>query len=282
MAQDLDLSIPEVWSRTTETKYRKKTVMANIVSRQYQKDAKFGDTIHVQRPNDLQMLDYNRNEPLTRQALSITDDTLLINQAKQIYFTVDKLDQRQTHHGNLLSLWSEEAAVAARNTVDAHLLGRYTDALAGNVMGSSSSPEAVSASNIYDYFVDMAKLLDDNDVPDSMRHAVMPPSLKALIAKSPELRDRGTAMVDDTIRNGYVGNFGGFKCHVTTNMTAVNSAYPVMFFVPEFIEFVEQVNETEMEEPNGWYANALKMIKLYGSKTFLPEAGGVLWISSSL
>lgn len=282
MAQDLDLSIPEVWSRTTEMKYRKQTVMANIVSRQYQKDAKFGDTIHVQRPNDLTMNDYVRNEPLTRQELVMTDDTLLINQAKSLYFTVDKLDQRQTHHGNLLQLWSEEAAVAARNTVDAHLLGRYTDALAGNVMGTSSAPEAVSASNVYDYFVDMGKQLDDNDVVEGERHAVVSPAIKALIAKSPELRDRGTALVDDTIRNGYVGNFGGFKCHVSTNFTAVNGSYPLMFFVPGFIEFVEQVNETEMENPHGWYAEALKMIKLYGSKTFNPEAGGVLWVDASL
>lgn len=282
MAQDLDLSIPEVWSRQTEMKYRKQTVMANLVSRQYQKDAQFGDTIHVQRANDLQMLDYNRNEPLTRQELNITDDTLLINQAKQCYFTVDKLDQRQSHHSNLLQIWSDEAAVAARNTVDAHLLGRYTDALAANIMGTSSTPQSVTASTIYGLFVDMGKNLDDNDVVEGERHAVISPAIKALIAKSPELTDRGTSMVDDVVRNGYVGNFGGFKCHVSTNFTAVDGAYPLMFFVPKFIEFVEQVNHTEMEEPHGYYAEALKMIKLYGSKTFNPEAGGVMWVDSTL
>lgn len=282
MAQDLNLAIPEVWSSVTETKYRKQTVMAPLVSRKYQKDAQFGDTIHVQRPGDLTMVDYVRNEPLSRQELTITDDTLLINQAKQLYFTVDKLDQRQSHHKNLLAMWSEEAAIAARNTVDAHLLGRYTDALPANVMGTSSSPEAVSASNIYNYFTDMSKTLNDNDVVNGERHAVISPAVRALIEKSPEMRDRGTSLVDTVVQNGYIGNFGGFKCHVSTNLTAVNGSYPLMFFVPGFIEFVEQVNVSEMEEPHGFYASALKMIKLYGSKTFNPEAGCVLWVSASL
>ena len=278
--QSLSNAIPEVWSKKTEKVYRNKSVMRGLVSTDYQADLVVGDTVHVQRPGQLEMYDYTRNNPLTLQEWTLTDDTLVIDQQKYAYFGVDRLTQKQSHHKDLLALEVNEAAIAMRDTVDAHLLAHYTDVLPANIIGSLGAPITLTADNIYDYICDQGELLDNQNVFDGERHMVVPPKISNLIRKSPELRDRGTQLVDEVIRNGYMGMYGGFKIHVTTNMAQVSGVYPLMFFVKEFIQFVEQENILEYENPSGYLIKAAKMAKLYGSKVFNPEAGALIYAAA--
>lgn len=279
-SQNLSAAIGEVYSQKTEKIYRTTTVMLPIVSQQYQSDLRFGDTVHVQRPGQLVTMDYTRNQPMTLQASSMTDDTLVIDQQKYIYHGVDDFDQAQSHHKDLLNMYAYEAADAMRITVDTHLLGHYTDALAANVQGSTGSPISLTADNLYDYFMEVHEDLDNQNV-EGERHAVLPPKFTNLIARSPELRERGTSLVDDVVRNGYVGNFAGFKIHKTTNMSQVSGTYPLMFFVKDFIQFVEQKSIVKAETPDGYLNKAMAIAKLYGSKVFNPEAGAVIYASAA-
>lgn len=272
-AQDLSLFNPEIWSQKTEKIFNKKVVMLPLVNRQFESDLTIGDTVHVQKPGNFTISQYTRNNPMTLQQATVTDDTLLINQQPYVYFAIDRLDKKQAKVP-LEALYQERAAIAMRDEVDTHLLGHYTDAL--STQGSAGSGITLNADNIYDYFCEVNEDLDDQNI-DGERHAVITPKYRKLITQSPELRDRGTEMVDANIRNGYMGKFAGFNIHVTTNMSAVSGTYPLMFFSKDFINFAEQLSVTEFENPSGYMVKACKMLKLYGSKVFNPEAGAVIY-----
>jgi hypothetical protein len=274
--QDLSAGISEIWSKKTEMIFDNICVMVPLVSRQFEKDAQLGDTVHVQKPGNFTTQDYVRNNPLELQQATLTDDTLLINQQKYIYFGVDNVDKRQSGL-DYMSIYTERAATALRNTVDARLLSHYTDALAANVQGSVGSPIVLSADNIFDYFCEAGEDLDNQSVIGGKRHAVIPPAIRKLITQSPEVRDRGTELVDTNVRNGFFGKFAGFEVHVTTNMARVSNTSPLLFFEQNFINMADQMTKTKLEQPDGYFIDAAAMLKVYGTKVFNPEAGAVIY-----
>jgi len=277
--QNLSNFIPEVWSKKLELIFDNKCVMKPLVSRKYEADASFGDTIHVQRVGDFTIQDYVRNSVMELEQSTVTDDTLIINQQKSHYFGVDRLDKRQSLV-SIMPEYVERQGVAMAETIDARLLSHYTDALAANVIGSTTAPETVNASNVYDLFVEMGERLDNQNIFDGPRAAVITPSIRSAILRSEELRKRGTVMVDETIKNGKIGTLAGFDLNITTNMAQVSGTYPLMFFHKEFIQYVEQYSQLVGEQPDGTFVDAMKMIKLYGSKVFNPECGGVIYAAA--
>lgn len=277
--QNLANFIPEVWSKKLEVIFDNKCVMKPLVSRKYEPDASFGDTIHVQRVGDFTIQDYVRNQVMEMEQSTVTDDTLLINQQKYHYFGVDRLDKRQSLV-SIMPEYVERQGVAIAETIDARLLSHYTDALAANVLGSTTAPETINASNVYDIFVEMGERLDNQNVFDGDRNAVIVPAVRSAILKSDQLTKRGTVMVDETIKNGKIGTFAGFNLHITTNMSQVSGTYPIMFFQKEFIQYVEQYSQLVGEQPDGTFVDAMKMIKLYGSKVFNPECGAVVYAAA--
>jgi len=278
--QDMSNFIPEIWSKKVQKKYDNICVMEKLVNTDYEGDIKQGgDTVHSQLIGDFTTQDYVRNAPKTLQQMTVTDDTLVINQQKYVYGGVDDLDERQSFV-NIQDQLADRAAVAMRNTVDTRLLSHYADAPAANTLGSLATPRVISPASIYDQFIEAGERLDVQNInPEAERHIVIPAEMRTVMLKSPELRDRSTDMVDETIMDGYVGKFGRFNVHVTTNMTKVSGVWPILFFTRDYISFAKQLTKSYVEKPSGYEIKAITTLYLYGSKVFSGQAraGGTIY-----
>jgi len=275
--------VPAIWSKKFIKLYDKLTVMQGLVNTDFEGDIQnFGDTVHVRQFGDVAINTYTRNGNITITDVSGTDNTLVIDQSKHFAFKVDDLDKAQSDI-NIMEGYLKRAAVGIRNTIDSRLLSHYVDAAPANVQGSTSLPTTLTPANVYDAFVDMATTFANaNQDPDMEMHAVVNPTVRAIILKSPELRDRSTTMVDESIKNGRVGKFGGFTVHVTTNYSAVNGTIPLLFFNRDFISFASQLNKIESVRQENSFADLVKGLYLYGSKVFATQsnAGGVIYVSN--
>ncbi len=283
MANNLDAFIPEIWSKKFIKLYDKLVVMKGLVNTDHEGEIKKGgDVVHVRQVGDVAVNTYTKNGTITITDVTASDNTLTIDQFKHFAFKVDDIDEAQSDVA-IMEKYMQRAAIAMRNTVDSRLLSHYADAAAANTLGSTGAPITLTPANVYDYFVDMATNFANANQDDSLQmNAVVNPAVRAVILKSPELRDRSTSMVDETIRNGSIGTFGGWKLFVTTNYSAVSGTIPLLFFNKDFISFAEQLTKMESVRQENSFASLVKGLNVYGSKVFTNQAnaGGVIYVTN--
>jgi hypothetical protein len=257
MPQTTGNFMPEVWSKKLQKIFDKQAVFASIVNRDFEGEIKnAGDTVQIRTFGDITINDYTRNSTIAYQDLSDPMDTLLIDQQKYFAFKLDDLDKAQANI-NILEGYAQRAAVAIRNVIDKRLHGHYTNVDAGNVLGTSGSPITLTTANVYGYMVDMAKLMDEADIPAEDRHLVVNPEVKALLLQSNAFL-RSTQLGDKVVANGAIGTLAGFQVHVSTNMNTVGSAVPLLALHRELITFASQVSKIEKVRPDNMFADAVK------------------------
>ncbi len=270
-----DAWIPEIWSKKLLKQIHNTSVMRALVNTDYQGEIKnAGDTVHARLPAPVTISPYVRETDISYEALTLTDTTFTIAQQKYYAFAIDDLDQAQMD----LNFWEKqtpEAAIAIRDVIDTRLLSHYANADANNVVGSTSAPITLTPENVYSWFVRMQRLLDDQKALPSQRRVVVPPLVKEMILASPQMSQRSTNMVDDTIENGWsIKNFAGFEVHVTTNMVPINNTYPIMFFTPRYITFAMQFQKDgEKIRLEKQFGTGVRGVYLYDSKVFTQYDG---------
>jgi len=251
-------------------------VMAPLVDRSVEADlATEGDTVHVQKFGDVTVSDYTVGTDFAATAVTLTDDTLVLDQQKAFHFTIDDIEDAESHL-NLLKGFTERAMISMAHAIDDRLLGHYADVDAGNIIGSDLLPETLTPNNIYDYFVDAGKLLDDDNIPDN-RFAVIDTATKAVILKSPDFI-KATATGDAVVRNGILGELAGFNVVVSNRIATVSGVNNLMFFHPELISLAVRIPPNRFKEYDveKQFGRGVKGLSLYGSKVFNPTAGVVL------
>ena len=264
--------IPEVWSKKLLKVFNKQVVMANLVNTDYEGDIKSaGDTVYVRTFGDVTINDYSRDMTITFETLSDPVQTMTIDQQKYFAFRVDDLDLAQSDV-DIMEGYTQRAAIAIRDVVDSYLLSlATTGADSSNVIGSST-PIALTKTNVYQKITELAELLDEDNIPAEERFLVIPPRIKTLLLQSEEFT-RATTLGDKVVQNGYIGNIAGFGVHVTTNMTAGSGGeWDVLALNRDFLSFASQVNQVERVRPFNMFADAVKGLYLYGGKVF-PSKG---------
>lgn len=273
--------IPEIWSKKLEKIFDKIVVMRKLVNTDWEGEIRnAGNTVHIRYFGNVTCNTYTREMTITFQTLGSNQDQLTIDQQQYWAFLVDDLDKAQSDV-SIMEGYASRAAIAIRNVIDTRLLGHYSDVPAGNVVGSAGAPIGITKDNLYDWLTHMGYLLDVANVSAEDRNFVFPPEIRKMMLQSPELRARGTIMVDETIKNGKIGTLAGFNLNVTTNMAQVSGAYPLMFFTRDFITFASQVSEVEKVRPYNMFVDAIKGLYLYGSKvpTSTNGSGALLYAS---
>jgi len=271
-----DNFIPEVWGKEILKSFSKNAVMAGLVNRDYEGDIKkFGDMVRIRSYGNVTVRDYTRDTAITYETLSDPMQNLLIDKQKYFAFRVDDLDMAQSDV-NIIEGYSEQAAIAVRDVIDAHLYGHYEDVPTGNIIGGPTGSIAVTKSTVYDYITVLSEMLDNQNVPQENRALIVNPKFKRVLMQS-DAFTRATSLGDDVIQNGLIGNIVGFKVHVSTNVpTLAGDVMPILACHKDFATFASQVVQVESIRPTDRFVQAVRGLYLYGSKVIRPEAGAVL------
>lgn len=274
--------VPEVYSGKLVEKFYKTTVFGEIASTDYEGEiAGFGSNVKIRTVPDITVADYVIGNGLTAVYPSSTAVTLSIDKAKSFAVALNLVDQRQSDI-DMADVFANEASIKLRIAADVDMLaaipasvsvdnhGRSAGADSDSIdLGDSTTPLSLTKTNIVDTLVDWGTVLDEQNVPDEGRWAVLPPWAIALIKKS-DLRIASLAGDGVSIlRNGKVGEIDRFTIYQSRNLLAQTTpglANYAMFGHSAGLTFASQIVECEMiTNPNdfGWIVRGL-MVYGYG------------------
>lgn len=218
--------IPEVWAAELLTTLSQSAVYsgAPCSNRDYEGEiSAFGDTVHITSITDPTIAAYTKDTNLSDpEALTDAEQLLVIDQAQSFNFQLDDIDRAQTRNsGALMSEAANRAGWKLRDVADK--LVAYRMALAaGNALGVV---DATTATNVYDTLIVPAGVkLDVANVPEEQRWLVIDPATHGklrLDGRFIKVNESGTS---DGLRNGYVGEAGGFRIYKSNNAPATGRA----------------------------------------------------------
>jgi hypothetical protein len=262
--------IPEVFSKLLQAKFYKQSVLPAISNTDYEGEISGqGDKVNIRTVPAVTVADYTGT--LSLQELTTQNIELLIDKAKSYNFKVDDVLQAQGDI-NLLQEASKDAAESMRVAVE-------TDVLSNVVTGATTigSQSSISASNILTNILTMAKQLDELNIPEEGRFLVLSPEFVSLLKQS-ELRQAYlTGDGTSPLRNGKVGMVDRFNIYQSNMLytpgSGSDSGYThVLAGHPKAISFASQFTNTETVRLESTFGDAVRGLKVYGSKVVVPDA----------
>lgn len=267
--------IPELWSARLLYALDKAHVATNLVNREYQGIiANQGDTVHINSIGAITVKDYTKNTDIADpDALTTTEQTLVIDQCKYFNFQVDDVDNVQAA-GDLVDTAMSRAAYSLADVADAYLLKTIAaGAASGNTVGAASGPIALTAANVYENIVKLRTKLDKANVPNPGRTIVVPPEVYALLLMDDRFAKSDAAAGQSALLNGEVGRVAGFTVYMSNNVhtgTGTGTGKTPYFVITAQVNtattYAEQIIKTEAYRIEKRFADGVKGLHVYGAK----------------
>jgi N4-gp56 family major capsid protein len=270
----LDNFIPEIWSARLLENLHKSLIFGQegVVNRDYEGEIRaFGDTVRINSIGPISVGNYIKNTDIPApDVLDGEQEVLAIDQAKYFNFLIDDIDKAQ-QNPKVMDNAMAEAAYALADVADQYIASLYTDA--GSAIGDDTTPIVPTAETAYETLVSASIRLDENNIPKAGRFVVVPPWFYGLLLTDDRFVKVGSAMSDQVLRNGQVGQAAGFTIYESNNIAnTTGTLYKIVAGSPMAITFAEQINTIEAYRPEKRFADAVKGLYLYGAKVIRPEA----------
>jgi len=266
--------VPTIWSAKLFQELDKSHILVNLCNRDYEGEIKnYGDTVKINAVGDVTINNYAPNvTSITPQQLSAAQTILEIDKAKYFAFYIDDVDNAQTNI-KLMGEGMRKSAYALADTADQLIAGFHSQA--GVTVASTSIARA--GGDILDSLSDVAKALDENNVPSQGRWMVVPPWYHQILIKAEVLQTDGSIVADQTYRNGHVGRAFGFDIYMSNNLstgpaTGNTLSHYILAGVQRAMSFAEQIVKVEAYRPENSFADAVKGLHVYGAKVIDPNA----------
>ena len=232
---------PEIFSQKVLKFFRRASVVEDITNTDYAGEIEnFGDTVRIIKEPTVSVTAYQRGSVVNPQDLADDQITMVVDNANAFAFKIDDIEERQSHV-NFEALATSSGAFALKRKYDAAVLQHISDAagiaasavsgttltstIAAGTLGTASAPINVETDdNGINLLLAMARLLDDQSVPEENRWFVAPPIFyeKMFQAGNKLAEVQVTGDATSPLRNGLAlpGTFAGFRCYKST---ALNS-----------------------------------------------------------
>lgn len=303
--------IPAVWSAKLNAKFYKASVYGEIANTDWQGEiSNQGDKVYIHTAPSITVRDYTAGSNLTYEAPTPDMQELVIDKGKYFAFQVNDVLAYQAQP-QLMEMFSNDAAEAMRVKIDSTVMyNTFTGAAAANKggsagvssgaynLGTDTSPIALTKDNVLQKILEMASVLDEQNVPSDGRWLVIDPFTRALLMQSPLSQAYITGDSQSIFRNGKIGNIDRFTVYVSNNLPrgaagtgasaawvsgdgAENSIQPagtlakrraLMAGHRSAITFASQLTKMEpVRNPND-FGDYIRSLNVFGFKVVKPEA----------
>lgn len=229
VANDVSAIVPEIWSQAVQIPLYKTLVAAEVCNLDLRSDLKYGDTINIPYFGSMTAQTYVPGTAFTADAQEWDIDPLVVSAYRTVAIYVDDIEQLQANI-NIRTALQEEIAYQLRDSIDTHAFLRIKDGTAtgAGALGAGTTRKAVTATtaNIISLFAGARKVLRGLNVSEAGDWiAVVSPKIANLIeVKSTSV---GYNTADAMLRNGYAGEFMGFKVYISNNLPALTTVSAV-------------------------------------------------------
>lgn len=275
--------IPTLWSARILQNLHKSLVFgqAGVINRDYEGEIRnVGDSVKINAIGSITVGSYTKNSDINDpEDITGAGTTLLIDQANYFNFQVDDIDRVQARP-DVMSEAMREAGYALKDELDGDLAALWSQVSADNFIGTNGSPKTDMGTAGYplNYLLQLATILDQNNVPTDGRWVIIPPWVKELLLKGDtRILNPGTPQAEMRLANGNIGRIAGFDVLVSNNVVNTSDDnYKIMAGHPMAWTLAEQIVKVEAYRMEKRFADAVKGLHVYGCKVIRPSAMAVL------
>ena len=298
---------PQIFSQKVLKFFRRASVAEDITNTDYTGEIEnFGDTVNIIKEPTITVSSYTRGSVVNTQDLADDQNTLTVDQANAFAFKIDDIEERQSHI-NFEALATSSGAFSLKRKYDANVLQAISDgagiagaddaSLSGGLtttntsLGTASSPINVEADDAgINLMLLMARVLDDQSVPEENRWFVAPPIFyeKMFQAGNKIAEVQVTGDASSNLRNGLAtpGTLAGFSCYKSTalNSTAGTDQVTLSGVATDASENVilaghisstataSHIAKTEVVRSTESFSDVVRGLHVFGRKVLRPEA----------
>ena len=291
--------LPKIYSKKVLNFFRKASVVEAITNTDYAGEiSSFGDSVRIIKEPVISVSDYTRGSDTTATKLTDQELTLVVDSAKAFKFIVDDIETNMSHV-NFKEVATSSAAYALRDSYDAaviasmfsgvstsspdHVLGADASAATQTMaqhQGGSNSIDLTGSDGTgadpLDVMAFMAKLLDEQSVPEEGRWFVAPPSFYNELSQSgSKLMSVDFNAGQGSIRNGLVssGKLRGFDMYKSNNVAAASTASgKILAGHISSTATAQTIISTEVLRDPSSFGDIVRGLHVYGAKVLRPEA----------
>jgi hypothetical protein len=287
--------LPSIYSKKVLNFFRKSSVVEAITNTDYAGEiSAYGDSVKIIKEPVISVYDYTRGSDTTSTKLTDQELTLVVDSAKAFKFIVDDIETKMSHV-NFKEVASSSAAYALKDSFDAAVIANMFSGL------SSSSPDHVLGADsatalgagVYDgagsvdlgtsgetdpldLMARMARLLDEQNVPEEGRWFVAGPDFYEQLSQSgSKLLSVDYNAGQGSIRNGLVssGKLRGFSMYKSNNIAATSNATgKCLAGHISSTATAQTIISTEVLRDPSSFGDIVRGLHVYGSKVLRDEA----------
>lgn len=269
----LDNFIPEIWSTQLLTNLHNDLVFGRVFNTDYQGEiAQAGDTVRIHSVGPVSVSNYTKNNDHgAPEALDDSEVVLNITESKMFNFQVDDVDRVQ-QSPKMMSAAMREAAFGLANVADSFLATTLDAGTpGGNTLADVTANTSSTWGALYEAFVDLGVVLDENNCPVDGRYAVLSPRVYGVLLKDPRFVSFGTNENRGTISNRAVGTINQFEILVSNKVPVGNGGNPQVLAGHTWAAtYAQQISQVKAYQPEKRFADAVKGLHLYGAKIVRP------------
>jgi hypothetical protein len=288
--------LPKIYSKKVLNFFRKASVVEAITNTDYSGEINaYGDSVKIIKEPVITVYQYERGADVTQTKLTDQETSLVVDTANAFKFIVDDIETSMSHV-NFKEVAASSAAYALRDAFDEgviatmfagvsasspnHILGsdNATDLAAGTFDGTGNLDVGFGTDehDPLDIMAYMARLLDEQDIPEEGRWFLAPPSFyEQLGQSSSKLMSVDFNAGQGSIRNGLVssGKLRGFDMYKSNNVAAPsNAAGKILGGHMSSTATAQTITSTEVLRDPDSFGDICRGLHVYGSKVLRPEA----------
>ena len=292
--------IPDVWSGKMQVKFYIATCLAEVTNNDWEGEIKdVGDAVIIRSIANVTISNYTKGLPLVSQVPTSTPITLNIDKGKYFQVVIDDVDATQSDL-KLMNSFTDDAGEQMKIVIESDVFvgvkGQSAATNRGNAAGVSSTnirlgattgvlPCYVSAAGtgvrdgtstaakaVVDHFADMGQVLDEQNVPETGRFAVIPPVIANRIKKSDLKQVNFTGDDVSPIRNGKLGMLDRFTVYVSNNLPKAGAELTIFAGTKDAISFASQLTKVETLRSTATFGDIVRGLNVFGFLVTKPEA----------
>ena len=298
---------PQIFSQKVLKFFRRASVAEDITNTDYTGEIEnFGDTVNIIKEPTITVSSYTRGSVVNTQNLADDQITLTVDQANAFAFKIDDIEERHSHV-NFEALATSSGAFSLKRKYDANVLQTLSDgagiagaddaSLSGGLtttnsaLGTASAPINVETDDAgINLMLLMARVLDDQSVPEENRWFVAPPIFyeKMFQAGNKMAEVQVTGDASSNLRYGLAtpGTLAGFSCYKSTalNSTAGTDQVTLSGVATDASENIimaghisaaataSHIAKTEVVRSTESFSDVVRGLHVFGRKVLRPEA----------
>lgn len=288
--------LPEIYSKKVLNFFRKASVIEGITNTDYAGEISgYGDTVKIIKEPTIDVHQYERGADVAKTTLADAETTLVVDTANAFKFIVDDIETSMSHV-NFKEVASSSAAYALRDAFDAgviaemfagvsssspdHIIGSDSATADATLAHATNSVDLLGSDGTgvdpLDLMARMARLLDDQSIPEEGRWFLAPPSFYEELSQSgSKLLSVDFNAGQGSLRNGLVssGKLRGFDMYKSNNVASTSNATgKVLAGHISSTATAQAITSTEVLRDPDSFGDIVRGLHVYGAEVLRPEA----------